>query len=114
MMFRLRLNELNLPVGLGLNILDKYLSESDLEDLIAEYSEKPRRMRRIILPSRFCLRKCYFHATWKRVITGKCTWVDVKKNYQQVFGSLKLAKANKYEVQNFYKQREREIMRERV
>lgn len=113
-MIKVDFSKLNYPKGLGLEILSEFLTEDQLVELITRYKDKPRKQRRIILPSRWCVRKCFFHLVWDQILNGKFTWNYVKKNWQKDFGTLRFARATKFDVQNFYKQREKEIIRERV
>jgi len=55
------LENLNLPRGLNLDILADVLPEEELEFMIKELSGKSRKERRVIFPSRTCLRKCLIH-----------------------------------------------------
>ncbi len=55
------LKNLNLPRGLNLSILADVLPEEELEFLIKERASMKRKDRRIIFPSRTCLRKCLIH-----------------------------------------------------
>ena len=54
----IKIKNLCLLRGLNLAVLESLLSEEELESLVYEYAGKPRTERRIILPSRTCLRKC--------------------------------------------------------
>jgi len=55
------IKNLNLPRGLNLSILAEVIPEEELEFLIKELSGKSRKERRVIFPSRTCLRKCLIH-----------------------------------------------------
>jgi len=103
---------MNFPRGLGLDILRDYLSDDQFEELIVKYRNVPRKQRRIILPSIWCLKKCYFHALWKKILSRKLKWKTVKKGFVASFGSLDLARAYKWDVQRCYHQRQKEIVRE--
>lgn len=55
------LRKLSLPKGLNLHILAEVIPEEELEFMVKELSGKSRRERRVIFPSRTCLRKCLIH-----------------------------------------------------
>jgi len=55
------LTKLNLPRGLNLHILQEVIPAEKLEALMKERSGMSRRDRRVIFPSRNCLRKCLIH-----------------------------------------------------
>ncbi len=111
-MIKVEFSKLNLPRGLGLSILAEFLTEEQFVELITRYKDKPRKQRRIILPSRWCVRKCFFHFVWGQILNGKFTWDYVKKNWQRDFGTLRFARAEKFYVKQFYTQREKEILQE--
>lgn len=111
-MIKVEFRKLNFPRGLGLEILSEYLAEDQFVELITRYKDKPRKQRRVILPSRWCVRKVYFHFVWGQILNGKFTWDYVKKNWQKDFGTLRFARTTKFDVRQFFLQREKEISNE--
>lgn len=110
-MLKPKFGRMNFPRGLGLHILKGYLNDDQMEKIIAEYSALPRKQRRIILPSRSCVRKVYLHFLFRNIKEGKATWKETRKSLQKRFGSLANAKADLDEVKHNYFQREKEILR---
>ena len=102
---------MNFPRGLGLDILKGYLDDDEMEKLIAEFSDLPREQRRIILPSRSCVRKCYLHFLFRNVLSGQTTWKETRKSLQKRFGTVAKARADMNEIKRNYFQRESEIAR---
>jgi len=54
----MKLRDLQLPKGLNLDLLLNVLLEDELLVLIEDFADKPRSERKVILPSRSCIRKC--------------------------------------------------------
>ena len=108
----MRISQLNFPKGLNLELLKKDLSEKKLMDLIIENCEKDREARRIILPSKKCLRKIVFHYYGKKVSEGKMTWNQAMKKLRDGFDSLKDLGLERKVVRRLFFQREKEIAKE--
>lgn len=102
------LENLSLPKGLNLDILKPLLPAEELEFLINERAGKSRKERRIIFPSRMCLRKCliYFLVNKYNGDFGKV--MDVLRNEERLSEkSLHLTN-----IKRLYFQRKKEIERE--
>lgn len=54
----LKYEDYNFPKGLNLDFLLNFLSEKKLMKVIENYANKPRKERKVILPSWSCIRKC--------------------------------------------------------
>jgi len=112
-MRHLTLKDLDFPAGLNLGILAAVLSPDDLGKLILENHSKLRKDRRIILPSLRTCRKIYAHAIWKKILSGKLTWEKYKEDLQKEHGSMLMVGIEKDRVIEFYKNREKEIKKEK-
>jgi len=111
-MIRPNYHELNFPKGLNLDILSEYLSDTQMEDLIIQCRDLPRKERRIILPSKACTRKVFFHYVWRQVLAGQADWKKIRKGFKEFGSTLADVKASKCDVRNCYIQREREMIKE--
>ena len=110
-MIKAKFSDLNYPRGLGLSIISEYLTDTQMEELITKYRDLPRKQRRVILPSRLCTRKVFFHYVWKQILKGR-DWKKIRENFKPFGGTLVLARASKCDIRECYNQREKEIMRE--
>jgi len=110
-MIKAKFSQLNFPKGLGLGIIAEYLTDDEMEELISKYRDVPRKQRRIILPSKWCTRKVFFHFVWKQVLSGR-DWKKIRKGFKPYGETLADAKASKCHVRYCYQQREREIIQE--
>lgn len=110
-MIKAKFSDLNYPRGLGLSIISEYLSDQQMEELITKYRDRPRKKRRVILPSRLCTRKVFFHYVWKQILNGK-DWKKIRESFKPFGGTLVLARASKCDIRECYEQREKEIARE--
>lgn len=108
-MLKIQFDELSFPKGLNLDILSIIVPQRKLLKLMMEYSGKTRTERRIMLPSKKCLRKVYSHHIYKRILAGDLTWEDFKKDLRKDIGTIKALGFSKHNVKKFYKQREKEI-----
>lgn len=106
----IKIKDLPLPRGLNLDVLRRFLSEEELERLLLEYANKPRTKRRIVLPSRSCLRKCLVYSLA----------VKHKGDFSAVIEELRgeatvLAGHGHYigNIKRLYEQRKREIVAEK-
>lgn len=105
----IKIKNLRLPRGLNLSILESLLSEDALESLIKEYAGKPRTERRIILPSRTCLRKCLVHYLVEKHDGDFSAVLDVLRGEENVLAKRGLHIGN---IKRLYGQRKREIENE--
>lgn len=109
---RMKISELDFPKAMNLDLLAKILPEKKLMDLILSNCTKERKARRIILPSKSCLKKvvCYYYG--KRVDGGKMNWSQAMKKLREGFDTLKEAGLEREAIKRLFLQREREIQRE--
>jgi len=109
----MKISELDFPKGLNLELLAEILPEKKLLDLILNNCAKDRKQRRIMLPSKSCLKKlvCFYYG--KKVADGKMNWIQAMKKLREGFDSLKEAGLEREAVKRLYAQREREIQREK-
>ncbi len=105
--------ELQWPKGLNLSQLAKLLPEDALRKIIARNCRLQRKERRIILPSLACCKKVLAHRMWKRILNSETSWEKEKEDLQKEFGTIANVKIKKSMVKKLYKQREREIAKER-
>jgi len=111
-MLEVQPNELNFPKALNLDILSTIVPQKKLLKLMMDYSDKTRFERRIVLPSKKCLRKVYSHYIYKKILAGELTWDDFKKDLRKDIGTIKAVGFSKHNVRKFYNQRQKEILRE--
>lgn len=109
----IRLNDLNLPKGLNIGLLKSVLPEKKLVKLILENWEEPRTERRIILPSKACLKKCLCYYYGTKLANGEMNWNKIMNEIKNKFGILKETNfVDRKQVKKLFHQREREILRE--
>lgn len=108
----MKISDLNFPKAMNIDLLAEILPEKKLLDLIISNCAKDRKQRRIILPSKSCLKKlvCFYYG--KRVADGKMTWPQAMKKLREGFDTLKQAGLEREAVKRLFLQRQREIMRE--
>lgn len=108
----MKISELDFPKAMNINLLAEILPEERLMDLIFSNCAKDRKARRIMLPSKSCIKKvvCYYFG--KKVADGKMTWPQAMKKLREGFDTLKEAGLERDVVRKFYFQRQREILRE--
>jgi len=111
-MIKPEFSKMSWPEGLGLDILKEYLSDKEMEKLISDYSMLPRRQRRIILPSRICVRKIYLHFVFNQIQSGGVKWSELRKEIRDSFGTLGFARTTFWQIKQAWFQREREIAKE--
>ena len=108
-MNKIDFKEIKWPKGLNLEILPQVVSEDDLKKLIAANMAETRLNRRIILPSRKCLKKILCWCFWEKIESGKASWDDIKNDLRQEFQSLKSVGMSKEHVKKLWTQRCKEI-----
>ena len=105
--------EIKWPKGLNLELLMEVMAEGDLKKLISDNMGSTRLKRRIILPSRTCLKKilCWFY--WQKIESGEKTWDEIKNDLRREFKSLKSIGMSKEKVKKLWAQRQKEIDNEK-
>lgn len=103
------LEKLSLPQGLNLRVLKSVVPEEELEFLIKIMSGKSRKERRIIFPSRRCLRKCLIYYLVEKYDGDFSQVMDVLRNEEGVLSEKGLHITN---IKRLYAQRKKEIMKE--
>lgn len=103
---------MNFPKAMNIDLLAEILPEKKLLELFLENRDKDRKQRRIMLPSKSCLKKlvCFYYG--KRVADGKMSWPQAMKKLKEGFETLKQAGLEREGVKRLFLQREREIKRE--
>lgn len=111
-MRKININELSWPKGLNLDLLKEVCTDQVLESFILKHSTDPRSKRRIVLPSSKCIKKIIMHYFVKQILENKTTWPQVMRLIQKQF---KLRELNlSWPVAlRLYRQREREILKEK-
>ena len=104
------LENLSLPKGLNLDILKPLLPAEELEFLINERAGKSRKERRIIFPSRMCLRKCLIYFLVNKYNGDFSQVMDVLRNEEGVLSDKGLHITN---IKRLYAQRKKEIQNEK-
>ena len=92
-----------------MQILDGYLTDAQMIDLISKYSSLSRKQRRIIFPSRVCQRKMFLHFMYKQILAGKISWADLKEEIKKKFGTLWFARMTITHLKEAHWRRENEI-----
>ncbi len=105
----MKLKDLHLPKGLNLDFLLNFLSEEELMAVIGDYADKPRKERKIILPSRTCLRKCLAYYLVEKHEGDFDAVMDILRGEEKILGNALLHKGN---IKKLYEQRKKEIVKE--
>lgn len=108
-MLRPKFSELDYPEPLGLQILDGYVTDDQMLEIISKYSSLNRKKRRIIFPSRVCQRKVFLHWMYKKILSGEIKWADLKKEIKKGFGTLWFARMTLTHLKEAHWRREHEI-----
>jgi len=108
----MKISELDFPKAMNIDLLAEILPGKKLTDLILENCSKERKARRIMLPSKSCLRKLVFYYYGKKVADGEITWKQAMKKLREGFDTLKEIGLEREAVKRLYAQRQREIQRE--
>lgn len=78
-----------------------------------ENCEKSRTERRIILPSKVCLKKCLCHHYGSKLANGEMNWDKIIKAIKKRFELLKETDlVNRKQIKKLYFQRQKEIAKE--
>jgi len=105
----MRYEDLNFPKALNLGFLLNFLSEKELMVVIGNYAGKPRSQRKIILPSRTCLRKCLVYYLVGKHKGNFDPVMNILRGEEKVLGDALLHKGN---IKKLCQQRKREIANE--
>ncbi len=108
----MNISDLNFPKAMNIDLLAEILPEKKLLELIISNCAKERKARKIMLPSKSCLKKlvCFYYG--KRVADGKMSWPQAMKKLKEGFETLKQAGLEREAVKRLFFQRQREIKRE--
>jgi len=105
----MKLEDWNLPKGLNLDFILNFLSEKKLLAMIEDCADKPRKDRKIILPSRSCLRKCHIYYLVEKFNGDFDVVMDILRGNEKVLAKKGLYKGN---IKKLYEQRKKEIENE--
>lgn len=110
---RMKISELDFPKAMNIGLLAEILPEKKLMALIISNWAKERKQRRIVLPSKSCLKKvvCYYYG--KQIAEGKMNWNQAMKKLKKGFNTLKEAGLEREAVKRLFLQRQRERQREK-
>jgi len=106
----MRYKELNFPRGLNLDFLLRFLSEKKLMRVIEDMADKPRKERKVILPSRSCIRKCIVYYLVEKHDGDFDAVLDILKGKEKFMSHALLQRGN---IMKLYEQRKREIENEK-
>ena len=106
----MRLKDWNLPKGLNVDFLLRFLSEKKLMKVIEDMADKPREQRKIILPSRSCLRKCLIYYLVEKFKGDFDVVMDILRGKEKILARKGLYKSN---IRRLYESRKREIKNEK-
>ena len=112
-MNRIEYQKLSWPKGLNLDLLAEVLPEEKLVEFLVKNSFHKRLSRRIILPSSQTIKKIIFHYLWSRIVEKKTTWEKIRDDFKSEMKTLKALSITKHEAERLYKQRCKEIIKER-
>ena len=105
----MKLEEWNFPKGLNLDFLLNFISEKKFLAMINECADKPRKDRRIILPSRSCLNKCHVYYLVEKFNGDYDAVLNILRGKEKVMAKKGLYKGN---IRKLYEQRKRELENE--
>ncbi len=109
---KIKFSDLSFPTGLNLEVLSELLTEESLQMLIALSAGKSRKERRIILPSRRCLKKVISYWLWEKIQAKETTWQEFKKDVKKEVGLLQNLSLTKWDCKKLWAARKIEIERE--
>lgn len=99
----------NLPKGLNVDFLLRFISEKKLLKVMEEMADRPRKERRIILPSRSCLRKCLIYYLVETFKGDFDVVMNILRGKEKILAKKRLYKGN---IRRLYESRKRELERE--
>ncbi len=105
----MRYEDLNFPKALNLAFLLNFLSKEELMVVIGNYANKPRSQRKIILPSRACLRKCIVYYLVEKHKGNFDVVMNILRGEEKVLGDALLHKGN---IKKLFNQRKKELVNE--
>lgn len=105
----MKLKDWNLPKGLNLDPLLDFMSEKKILALIDNMADKPRKDRKIIFPSRSCMRKCLVYYLVEKFNGNFDVVMNILRGGEKILAEKGLYKGN---VRKLYEQRKKEILKE--
>lgn len=105
----LKFKDLNFPKALNLSFLLNFLSEEELMVVIGDFANKPRKERRVILPSSSCIRKCSIYHLVEKYKGDFDAMMNILRGEEKILRNALLHKGN---IKKLYEQRKREIENE--
>lgn len=111
-MKQIRFKELNFPKAMNIELLLEIADEEKLMAFLKRHSADDRLARRIVLPSKRCMKKVMAFYLVSKMKSGEISWEKIKKILRQDYGTLKDANVNRYDLIKLYNQRCKEIKKE--
>ena len=105
----MKLKDWNLPKKLNLDFLLNFISEKKLLAIIENTADEPRKNRRVVFPSRSCLRKCHVYYLVEKFNGDYDAVMDILRGREKVMARKGLYKGN---IRKLYETRKREIKME--
>jgi len=96
-----------------LDKLRSRMSEENLKKIIIKNLDNDRKERRIILPSRKCVKKILAHFLMTQVQQGDITMEKLLKELKRE-NFLKNLKMDKKDLKRFFRQRQKELIKEKL
>jgi hypothetical protein len=107
-------DELNWPKALNLDLIKGLISRDDFLNLVLKNLGKDRKERRIVLPSKACLKKCIAFHFGELVAKGEMEWPQVIEELKKGTGkSIKGLGLFRAELKRLHQQRAKEISKEK-
>lgn len=106
----MKLKDWNLPKGLNVDFLLRFISEKKLMKVMEEMADRPREERKIILPSRSCLRKCLVYYLVEKFEGNFSVVMDILRGKEKILAKKGLYLGN---IKRLYENRKREIENEK-
>ena len=102
----MKFKDWNLPKGLNADFLLRFISEKKLLKVMEEMADMPRSQRKIILPSRSCLRKCLVYYLVEKFEGNFSVVMDILRGKEKILAKKGLYLGN---IKRLYENRKREI-----
>lgn len=109
-MKKIKVSDISWPRAMNLHVLSEILDEEELINLILKYAGKTRTERRIILPSKKCIKKCL---SYYLVEKHEGNFDEVMRELKGASRFLKEAGLRRDKIKQLYHQRKLEILKER-
>ena len=106
----MRLKDWKLPKALNTDFLLRFMSEKKLLKVMEEMADRPRNERKIILPSRSCLRKCLVYHLVEKFNGNFDIVMDILRGKEKILAKKGLYKGN---IRRLYENRKKEIENEK-